>query len=148
MPCLLSDRNFMSKGKGIYRFIEIINGRSTNYAVLLMISLLCIAGWLMNDSEIVFILAIISIAIVFLTTLIWNITAVCKHKPIAPCTGKWDLCFSLLSQIMFIALAISWFSRSEIFIEIMGYIGFVALLIELIYLIFARNENPDNSTPQ
>ena len=124
--------------KGIYKIIEIVNGRSTNYAVLFMISMLALAGILVGDSSFAFILAIVSIAIVFFFSLIWNIVSLAKHRPIPQCKGGGDLAISILSQILFIALCITWFLRNQLLIEILAYIGAATLLAEILYLMFRQ----------
>lgn len=120
----------------LFKVIEIVNGRSNNYAILFMISLLCISGRLITESDFAFIASLIAIGATFLFTLTWNIAIAVKKRRPAQCKTKGDLCMSLLSQLLFIGMCVSWWLHNQVFIEVMAYLGALSVLGEALYLIF------------
>lgn len=120
------------------RFLEILNGRTTSYALLYVMCMLCISQISLFESETVFAITMLSCVGVLIFTIIWNILMIVKHKPIVQQHGRTDAFFNYATLILFICFSISSYMTSPLLSSIMAYAGAALLASAFLYLSFHK----------
>lgn len=131
----MTERNTTGKQS---RFLEVLNGRATSYALLYVMCMLCISQISLLESETVFTITMLSCVGVLIFTIIWNVIMIVKHKPIAQQQGRPDAFFNFATLILFICFSISSYMSSPLLSSVMAYAGAALLTSAFLYLSFHK----------
>lgn len=118
------------------RFLEILNGRSTSYAMLYVMCTLCLARLFLYGPDLVFASLMLSVLAVILFTIGWNIFRIVRRLPVAQAKSRWDSFFDLATLVLFICFSIASIIGGELFFSILGVAALVLLATAFLYLAF------------